>query len=108
MYLFRVVWTYDTVSALVTPIRVFKKKIVDLPTPILVWCALSIMVLLGLTGCSQQAGRWSVGAGSRRQVSSTKAGSSQDDGSATFPMRTCPQLVSLPASMSHLVGPLDP
>ena len=51
-----------------------------------------------------RSGRWSVGAGSRSQVSSTKAGASPLTSSATLPTSTCPQLASLPASMSQWRG----
>ncbi len=52
----------------------------------------------------KRSGRCRVGAGSRRQVSPSDTGSSQEDGAATLPMSTCPQSVSLPASMSHWYG----
>ena len=44
--------------------------------------------------------------GARRQVSPVEGGSSSQYhiGSTTLPMSTWPQLVSLPASMSHLRG----
>ena len=51
-----------------------------------------------------RSGRCSVGAGARWQVSPVKGSSSRVTGSATLPTRTCPQLVSLPASMSHRRG----